>query len=271
MVTEWGEQWEVDKSESRLKDHLIQNPHTGPMVKIALIQISNITADFKQLRKVYKFDITPASRDDLDELNLDHHIAEDVLRVSVTDLERRETRMSLLKRARFVLKDGDGLKELCRKLAGYNDALLKMCSVPVEEVIQRAMLNFVMKNQDQNLSGVVTAARTESQRRAQSFMSNSNYTLLEKTARFKIKLKELDQSLVNICEMSKYYIDSDWQYNRGEATMAISKDSQRVRYIVSQSSRFEMSLSSQGMEIFHVRSKERERYNVISFNAQQPG
>ena len=59
---------------------------------------------------------------------------EDILEISSRDIDKRKRRMRLLDRARFVLFDSDGLKQLCLKLASYNDALLKISSLPIEEV-----------------------------------------------------------------------------------------------------------------------------------------
>ncbi len=43
------------------------------------------------------------------------------------ELRKRESYMSVLKRARFALKDSKGLERLSLQLERYIDALLKMC------------------------------------------------------------------------------------------------------------------------------------------------
>ena len=52
----------LDRGETRLKDHLLEHPHTARTVQLIFIQISNLFADVKQLRKLYKIEINAGSK-----------------------------------------------------------------------------------------------------------------------------------------------------------------------------------------------------------------
>ena len=193
---------------------------------------------------------------EMSELKLDHNIAEDATEIALIDLERRQNTMSLLKRATFVFRDADGLRKLSQKLAEYNDALLKVCSAPMEKVrtlvrfflspfpsvdrwfkvIQRAMLNYVLKDGNHDLQDIAQAARQESERRAMSDMSTSVYRLLDKTANFKHVLVDVHLSGIQKFQWSDFNFLPNCNYNRGEGTVAIRKTPERVQYIVSPSS-----------------------------------
>ena len=96
------------------------------------------------------------------------------------------------------------------------------------------MLDFVLKSQAYNLNNVVRAARSEIQRRKESLLPSHSHTLLEEAAGFKLKIERLHDSLIRNYNIYKFRFDKDWEYNHGEATLAIATDTNEVRYIVSQ-------------------------------------
>jgi hypothetical protein len=90
------------------------------------------------------------------------------------------------------------------------------------------------RNKPEELKNLANMAEQESSRKEGVDQGHAIYDLLRSTALFKAKLQAIDPDKSSICHdqsIFRYDVRS-WEFNDGEGTLAVSRRSSSVRYIV---------------------------------------